>query len=275
MHYVKEVPIGISSTQWLATSSTKAQSKNDLEVDASGSGAGGLFKLNTTTSVKSKSDGRLQGDHLSMSMKVTGGDSSKWDDTKDADDQREWRQSKRSHETAIHHHLVPIRGLMDKEARTRMDEWVKNLPSQERAQQHASNKKQNASNKIIIGKDKELWVRQPHEEKGNYDARRWKKSVRVATTTSNDGKTGFWTYDHMTFEGQKPLKWGRQSYSGRLFIPHGVRAVAWRNWDGTNHFKTFEAKDHDEEHTFWKDQGSNRVCCWTFSVLEGFELERE
>jgi len=211
---------------------------------------------------------------------TSGGDSTIWQSkTKTADAMLdEWQQSITADNVRpFGHKLKYIWQLLDHDDmdRAKADEVETYIRAQWEADaSRATEKEKNLvpatwnKSKLVDGY---VTIKQTEEEAGNYAFRSLTdKACDLVKGYHGDGE-GLWGLDQLRCEdNSKCLKWGNNSYVGRLIIPKGIRVTSYWDWELRRPMNIYDAINDLETGDFWNRDHSHRAKGFRFTLLPGY-----
>jgi len=148
-----------------------------------------------------------------------------------------------------------------------LDKWRKDsdrIKGEENALVRATSNKQLRPGDIII--------KQPSGNYGGYKKRFVKKNACEFVNEGGGTRIGYWGLDQLRCSDfSLCLKWGDDSYVGRLHLPKGIKATTYSDWELTKKGPTYGDNDTDEdEYDFWNN---NPYRGWEKDRVKGFKFE--
>lgn len=115
---------------------------------------------------------------------------------------------------------------------------------------------------------------QPEEHKGRYDCRDVEANVCEEMSHNNGCRT---PDDYHCSSGQKPFKWGGQSYFGGWNLPEGLCVTPYKEWKSSDWGHCRQGTEWGQQECaiggprYIQDwQRSNRICSWQFELAPGY-----
>lgn len=123
--------------------------------------------------------------------------------------------------------------------------------------------------------NKQVKMVQPEEHKGRYDCRDVTASVCDEMSHNNGCRA---VDDFHCSSGQKPFKWGGQSYFGGWYLPEGLCVTPYGEWHAYNWGYCVEGTEMSfgkvcaTGGTRYVDdwEKSNRICSWKLELAPGY-----
>jgi len=114
-------------------------------------------------------------------------------------------------------------------------------------------------------------LRQPTEESGRYNDRSYtEQACRLVKGYSENGD-GKWSLDQLRCDDNSQcLKYGSNSYVGRLTIPKGLRVTSFVDWEMNKPMNIYDATESIETDDFWNRDNNARAKGFKFEVLPGY-----
>jgi len=216
----------------------------------------------------------------STSYSTSGGDSVIWNSRLKTGDQmlEEWRASITDENLSpLKHKLQYIWTLLDHDDMDRdkakkvkayiLGKWASDsnhIKREENALVPATSNKQLTPVGDIV-------IRQPTEEKGGYKVRSVTKRACDFVEGYSKNWKGTWNLDQLRCsDSTRCLKWGDDSYVGRLHLPKGIKAVTYVDWELSEVIDTYGEPEGSSDVDFWNDNPSRG---WEKDRVKGFKFE--
>jgi len=114
-------------------------------------------------------------------------------------------------------------------------------------------------------------LRQPTEESGNYQVRSKNETACHLVKGFQEDGGGMWGLDQLRCDDSSPcLKYGGNSYVGRLTIPKGLKVTSYADWDMKEPMNIYDAIESIETGDFWNRNNNYRAKGFKFEVLPGY-----